>query len=178
MEAAKMEERDLLEKATQRLTHKAEKLLENDCASLRGIKSLKEWHEADYVLCGAREFDGISKEQYDRALAIFSEWWKRTTGRSVIRTFSELNLSELTGITEEQRLYREEAQERLAVLLRRQSELIDRYRAGDRSDALLEEFSEVDLKLMGYGIIEYDLEYTQQIMEISKEAAARRREKN
>jgi hypothetical protein len=130
------------------------------------------------VLCGAREFDGISKEQYDRALAIFSEWWKRTTGRSVIRTFSELNLSELTGITEEQRLYREEAQERLAVLLRRQSELIDRYRAGDRSDALLEEFSEVDLKLMGYGIIEYDLEYTQQIMEISKEAAARRREKN
>jgi hypothetical protein len=103
---------------------------------------------------------------------------ERTTGRSVIRTFSELNLSELTGITEEQRLYREEAQERLAVLLRRQSELIDRYRAGDRSDALLEEFSEVDLKLMGYGIIEYDLEYTQQIMEISKEAAARRREKN
>jgi hypothetical protein len=31
---------------------------------------------------------------------------------------------------------------------------------------------------MGYAIIEYDLEYTQQIMEISKEAAARRREKN
>lgn len=172
-----MEERDLVEKVAHRITQNAQKLLENDCATLRRIRTLKEWHEADYTLCSAREIDGISKEQYDIALAIFAEWWKKTTGRSVIRTFSELQLSELTGITEEQRLEMQEAQERLDDLLRRQAELIERYRAGDRGDELLREFVDVDSELTCSALIDYTRDYNRQIIEILAKAAARPRDK-
>jgi len=169
----KMDETKLLGKVSAEMNNAAQGLIENDCAALRRINNLKDWHKADYTLHSARELKGITKEQYHEAVSIFAEWWEQITGRSVIRTFTELQLSELTGMSEEQRRELEEGRERLNELCIRRDKLIKRYQQGGRSDELFEEFLKLHSEIECSAIIDYTEETYRLFREIFDEASKR-----
>jgi len=172
-----MDETELIRRTSAKIIDAAHLLMENDCAALRRIKTLKEWHNADYTLYTAKEFSGITKQQYDEALLIFADWWQKTTGRSVIRTFTELQLTELTGMSEEERCRRIEETERFNELCRRRDELIERYQNGDRSDDLFDEFEAVHMKIELSAMIDYTEEAYQQFERILHDVSERKSKK-
>jgi hypothetical protein len=68
-------ETELIGKAAAKINDAAQRLVSDDFAALRCIKRLSDWHNADYTLYTAREFNGITKDQYNHAVSIFAEWW-------------------------------------------------------------------------------------------------------
>jgi len=172
-----MDETELLKRTSAKIIDAAHLLIENESAALNRIKTLKEWHSADYTLCTAKEFNGITKQEYDQAIAIFADWWQKTTGTSVIRTLTELQLTELTGISEEGRSKRIEEDERFNELCRRQAVLIKQYQNGDRSNELFEEFEAVHMQIEMSRIIDYTDEAYQQFRQILHDAAERKTKK-
>lgn len=169
-----LDEKDLLRKTSAKINEAAQLLLDNDCATLRRIRTLKDWHSADYSLYTAMQINGITREQYNHAVAIFAGWWENTTERSVIRTFTELQLTELTGMSEEDRLSRIEKDERFKELCNRRDDLIKRYQNGDRTDELFDEFEAVHLNIETSALIEYTQEAYQQFRQILHDAAERK----
>jgi hypothetical protein len=170
-----MHETKLLAKAAAKINNAAQDLMANAFAPLRGIKSLKDWHAADYTLHTAKELRGITKEQYQQAVLIFADWWETTTGRTVIRAFTELQISELTGMSEDQRRELEEGNERLNELLRQREQLINRHQQGDRSDELFEQFLKLHWQIECSAIIDYTEETYRLFNEIVAEASKRTR---
>jgi len=173
----KLDETDVYRRTSAKINEAAHLLLDNDCATLRRIRTLKDWHSADYTLHAAMQINGITRQQYDQAVSIFADWWEKTTGRSVIRAFTELQLSELTGMSEEERCKRIEESERFNELCNRRNDLIKRYQNGDRVDELFEEFEAVHLRIETSALIDYTDETCQQFHQILHDGAERKSRK-
>jgi hypothetical protein len=93
----------------------------------------------------------------------------------VIRTFTEVQLAELTGMSEEQRRELEESRERLNELFMRQSRLIERYQQGDRSNEFFGAFLTLELELSSFGCIDYTDEMYRLFNAIHEEALKRQK---